>query len=144
MAGTVTITTTITVVDDDTAAPLTINQSQQFSFTAFEDKRFAIGSGVTKTLWDPTTDNSEAVSDFDLMIAISDGALDFEMTANEGDANEQIGVVRLTDQLPLMLGSNASYYGATQGVGGTVDVIDKLIVKEPSSAAKKLRLLMFT
>ena len=145
MAGTVTITTTITVIDDDLAAPLVITCAPtQTSFTAFEDKRFAIGSGVTKTLWDPTTDASEAVADFDLMIAISDGNLDLEMTCNEGNANEQISVVRLTDQLPLMLGADDSYFGATQGVTGTLDVIDKMLVLEPGSAAKKLRLLLFT
>ena len=144
MAGTVTDETKITIIDDDTSAPINIVQSQQFSFTAFEDKRFAITSGQTKTLWDPTTDASEAVSDFDLLIAIADGNLDLEMTCNEGNANEQIGVVRLTDQLPFMLGADDSYFGATQGVTGTLDVIDKLVVLEPSTAAKKLRLLMFT
>ena len=145
MAGTVTIEVKITIVDDDLDAPMVINCTPaQTSFTAMEDKRFAIGSGVTKTLWDPTTDASEAVADFDLMIAISDGALDLEMTCNEGNANEQIGVVRLMDQFPLILGADDSYFGATQGVTGTLDVIDKLIVLEPSAAAKKLRLLMFT
>ena len=144
MAGTVTIETKITVIDDDTSAPLVINQSQQFSFTAFEDKRFAITASQTKTLWDPTTDASEGVSDFDVMIAIADGTLDLEMTCHEGNANEQIGVVRLTDQLPLCLGADDSYFGATQGVTGTLDVIDKLVVLEPSAAVKKLRLLLFT
>jgi len=44
-----------------------INTVKTVSFTAKIDEDFAISASGTKTLWDPTTDASEAASDFDFL-----------------------------------------------------------------------------
>jgi len=144
MAGSIRVQTTITIVDDILSAPEVIQTDKTYSFTAIERKRFSVASGTTVTVWDPTVDASEAASDFDFALFLSDGNVDLEMTVNEGDANEQIGTVRLTDKLPLMLGADDGYSGATQGLGGTLDVIDKLLIKEVSSATRSVQVILAT
>ena len=70
-----------------------------------------------------------------------------EFTANEGNANEVLDVKRLVVGVPLMLGADDTYFGAsgaTQGFGGTLDVIDKIRGDEPGSAAKNLIIIMAT
>jgi hypothetical protein len=142
MAGTATYTWKLEVVDDDTGAPLTISGSKQVSFTAFEDKRFAMTADQTRIAWDPTVETTEAVTDFDFMFAVSDGNVDMELTANEGDGSETVSTVRLAEDMPFTLAADDAYYNG--GFGGSLDVIDKIRFDEPASTARKVRLLLFT
>lgn len=99
-----------------------------------------IASDATVTLWDPT-DPSEDVDTFDVLFLVADGALDLELVANNGDANEELFTVRLQANTPFVLGADDSYYNhsANNAFGGSLDVIDLLRVDEPASAARVLR-----
>lgn len=135
MAGTITITTTVTVQDSDSGQAETLfNKSKQIPYTARGGGRFALTADQTRTIWDPTVEATEATTDFDFLIAFSDGTVDMELTANEGHASETISTVRLASDVPFMLGADDAYYNG--GFAGTLDVIDKLRLDEPSSAAR--------
>ena len=104
--------------------------------TSVEEKDYAIAADGTQVAWDPDNESSDAASDFDFMMAVSDGDLDLETTTKEGDANEELGSVRLYKNLPFMLGRDDSYYNhsASDAFGGTLDVIDKVRADKPSSS----------
>jgi len=117
-------------------------RSAHTGLTAIAHRDIAIAADGTPTLWDPTTDSTETVSDFDFLLAVSDGTLDLEKTANEGHASETVSTIRLFKDLPYMLGADDAYYDG--GFSGTLDVIDKLRADDPDSAARKLKLIMAT
>ena len=145
MAGTVTITTTITVTDDDSGQSETLfNKSKQIAFTARGGGRYALTADQTRTIWDPTVEATEATTDFDFLVAFSDGIVDMEFTTNEADANENLSTRRLVADVPYMLGADDAYAGATPGFAGTLDVIDKIRLDEPSSAARIAWVYWFT
>ena len=115
------------------------------SLTEIRQEHLAIEADATQVVWNPTV-TGDSISDFKFLALVSDGDLDVEFTANEGDANEEIGTVRLTDGLPYMLGADDSYYNhsASDAFAGTLDVIDKIRIDEPASAARVLTFIIGT
>lgn len=143
MADQVEITTTIRVTRNNEV--FTFRRNKTISFAGgVEIKHYTLAADATQIVWDPTVESTEAAADFDFLALISDGVLDLEKTTNEGDANEVLQTVRLTADLPYMLGADDSYYGATGALGGTLNVIDKLRVDEPASAARTLTVIIGT
>jgi len=102
-----------------------------------------VADAATVTVYDPTND-AGVPADFDALYLLSDETVSLEMTCNEGDANEALFVVELTADLPFVLFSDASTYGATPDLSGTADVIDKLRVKNSSGSTATIRLFLGT
>ena len=142
MAGQIRITTTFEITDPygNVLEPIITRKTVE-AITALDVRHYAITADQTRTLYDPTVEATENMSDFDGLAMWADGVLDVEFTANEGDANETLDTKRLVADLPLMLGADDSYYNG--GLAGTLDVIDKIRVDEPDTAARTLHLIMW-
>lgn len=100
-------------------------------------QRFERGAQVQNAaavLWDADTDGNMA--SFDLLILYTDVVVDLEFTTNDGDAAEELCTVRLSPGSPLILGADDSYYNhsASDAFGGSLDVIDRIRVKESNNA----------
>ena len=138
MAGKITVKTVITIVDDSTSAPETIELAPaSYSFTAIERKRYALTASATQSIWDPATDATEAASTFSFLLLNADGNVDVEMTPDgSGNAFTQ----RIVANLPLMLGADDSY--RTTGFSGVLGLITKLRLKEPAGTARTVQVIL--
>lgn len=100
-------------------------------------------SSATVVLWD--SDAEGAIGDFTvLQIETEDAEVDIELTTQDGDANEKPYVIRLTPDLPLLIGDDTSFYNYTgDGFAGTLGTIDRIRAKEQNgnTATVKLTLL---
>ncbi len=146
MAGSIKIENTITIIDPRGKTKTFTFTDTATSITAITEMDFAITANQTRIIWDPTQVTTENVTDFDRLILISDGTLDIEMTVNEGDANEELLSFRLAKDIPFMLGADDAYsnHSASDAFAGTLDVIDKIRVDEPSGVARNLKLILAT
>lgn len=115
------------------------------ALTEIRTETLAIAADATQVVWNPTV-TGDAISDFKFLAIMADGAVDVELTTNEGDANEELATNRLTKDLPLLLGSDDSFYNhsASDAFSGTLDVIDKIRIDEPESSAKVLTFIIGT
>jgi len=142
--GQIRIETKVTVTDDNGTVQTHSWDKTITSLSQIDVRQFSLVADATPTIWDPTVEATENPADFDFLLLCSDGIVDAEFTCNEGDANEVIQTRRLYAGVPYMLGADDSYYGATGALGGTLDVIDKIRLDEPASAAKKVTVIMAT
>lgn len=142
--GQIRVETTITVTNDDGTETVIQKDKTFSSLTDIDVRQYTLAKDATQILWDPVNESTENMASFGLLIAIADGVLDLEFTANEGDGNEELATVRLTDALPLMLGADDAYsnHSASDAFAGTLDVVDKIRVDEPESAARVLTFIM--
>ena len=144
--ATLTFDAKVRLVGDEGATDLVVAQ-KKVTYTAKEDKVYSIAASATETIWAPTVDSTEAVSDFDFLFMKADGDLDVEMTVNEGDVDEELNSFRLANGCSFTLGADDAYdnHSASDIYAGTLDVIDKIRVKNPSgSTAVELRIIMVT
>ena len=144
MAGSVKIETTFTLTYPDGSTRKLAKTATVTNLSDLESSEIAIAASATNIIWDPTVEATERMASFDFLALISDGILDVEFTANEAAATEELDTKRLIDAIPLMLGADDSFYGhtASNAFGGTLDVIDKIRVKEPAAAARRLIIIM--
>lgn len=143
--GTIRITTTIEITTPlgIHLEPITVRKTVT-GITAIDPLRsFAFTAAQSRTIYDPTVEATENMTTWDGLIAWTNGTIDFECTANEGDANERLCVHRLVAELPLMIGADDSFYGATGGLGGTADVTDKIRAAEAGSSTADLHFTMW-
>ena len=148
MAGQVRITTLVEVWDPVKGYYKWPSLRKTFTgLTAVADATFAITASATKSLWDPLTDATEVVADFDVLIAVPDGNLDLELDIDQNASfGRELNSIRIVKDLPFCLGADDAYanHSAGNAFGGTLDLIERLRVKDPTAAARKLRLLMAT
>ena len=148
MAGQVRITTIVEVWDPVRGYYKWPAQKKTIgSLTAIEDRTYSIASGATRNVWDPDQVDTEAVSDFNVMVAVPNGTLDMEMDIDQnGTVGREQNSIRIVKDLPLCLGSDVAYGNHLTGnaFGGTLDTIDRIRVDEPDSSAKNLRMLLAT
>lgn len=114
--------------------------------TVVRDQQYTV-QNTTVVAWDPTNNTGESPSDFDLLVIWSDQDVELEFTCNEGDANEELVSVRLAGGAPpLVLGADDSYYNhsASNAFGGSLDVLDKLRIKESNNVLATVRLILAT
>ncbi len=136
------IETTITIKDARSKEKKFTIEKTISDLTAIEERDYAIAADQTRIIWDPTTVATEVMTDFDILIMWADGSLDVEFgTDLAGTAS--LDNKRLFDGIPLMLGSDDSVSG-TGAIDQTDAVIDKIRVDEPSSVARKLKVIMAT
>jgi hypothetical protein len=147
MAGSITIQTTISYTDLSGNTHKFTETYTQGSLTDIEMRDQTIAADATKTLWDPTTDATESMSTFTGALLVSDGNLDGEMDIDSGgDVGREQNSFRLVSGLPYMLGADDAYanHSAGNAFGGTLDVIERIRVDEPASAARVLKMLLWT
>ena len=142
------VKTTVTITDmQDNVKKFT--KTKTFTgLTAISDWDLPLAADETKIVWDPITDGGEPMTDFNVLIVMSDGNVDLELVTDVGaDVGDEATMVRVVADLPLMLGSDVSKANVT-GVDvlgtGTLDVIDKIRVDEPATAARKVKFIMAT
>ena len=138
---------TIITITDDFGNEREITTSKTFTgLTVIEERDYTMAANDTQIAWDPTNVTTDALQTFKFAMFLSDGVIDLESTANEGDANEELDTKRLTDQLPLFLGADDSYsnHSASDAIAGTLDVIDKFRLDDPNGAARKVKAILAT
>ncbi len=131
------IETTITITDEQSKEKKFTVTKTISSLTSIEERDYAIAADATSVIWD-TSGGENAMTDFDFFLAWSDGNMDLEFGA--GSSND---VKRLVADLPLMLGADDTV-GGTGIFGQVADLIDKIRSDEPSSVARKLKIIMAT
>jgi len=115
-----------------------------FSNLAAEDRYQVVVNNAASTLWDPTV-AGVGIGNFDLAILFSDVEVEVELTCNEGDANEEISHFTLAANTCVVLGSDTARYNyTTDAFAGTLDVIDKIRVKEVNSVDATVELRLYT
>src|SRR3990167_2992290 len=142
--GQIRIETKVTVTNDNGTVSTHAWDKTITGLTAIRTSQIALPADQTRTPWDPTVEATEDMTDFDFLLIATDGNVDVEFTCNEADANETLQTRRIVSGLPYMLGADDAFYGATGALGGTLDVIDKLRLDEPASAAKVVTVIMAT
>ena len=137
---------TITITDDQSKEKKFTITNTVSSLTALEERDYAITADQTRAIWDPTNVTTEVMTTFGFLLMWADGNVDVEFTINEGDVNEELVSIRLVKDIPFMLGADDAFFNhsASNVWGGTIDVIDKIRVKEPGSVARKLKVIMAT
>lgn len=110
------------------------------------DKGITIAAAATVLVWDPNNWTGFPISSFThLLILAEDGDLELELTIGEGEADEELISMTLVQQVPLLIGSEVAFrnHGASDVFSGTLDVIDKVRVKNASDTdAVQLRYVM--
>ena len=113
------------------------------SFTGLSerlDKKHSVSS-ATKVLWDSDADG--ALADFQVCALVSTQPVELEFTCNNGDAQEELSHVYLAANTAFVLGQDDSRYDyTTDTFSGTLDVIDRIRVKESDALAATVRLIL--
>jgi hypothetical protein len=113
---------------------------------SYSSQLITVGASTTKIIWDPTTWTDYNITDFDYLALISNTELYVELTVNEGESTEEMSTFQLSKDLPFMLGSDDAYYNhsASDAFAGTLDVIDKIRVKEVNGNNATVHMILFT
>jgi hypothetical protein len=109
----------------------------------YYEMQIDVASQTTVVVWNPTV-TGHPMADFDRLILMSDKALEVELTIGEGEATEELISFRLTPNIPFILGADDAYrnHSASDVFAGTLDVIEKIRVKEINQVAAKLTVIM--
>ena len=100
-------------------------------------KTFDLAASTTIVIWDPVNVTGDPLTAFSYLLIESSALIYLELTANEGDANEELNSLTVPADGWLLLQSNVSYYSFTTDVfAGTLDVFDKLRIRSGAAAAK--------
>lgn len=96
------------------------------------DDLFTVGAETTVTLWDAT---ASAVSAFSFLWIDTDATVVLELITDQNNGvGKRSATVTVSPESPFVLGSNASYANyTTVFAGGTLDVIDKILVRNNST-----------
>ena len=143
---TATIALTVeTVVTDTQGAVATYRYAKTITALGeMKRQEVSVGAGVTAIVWNPTVDTSELCESFSFLEMEASVDMEAELTINEAHANEELISLRLAAGVPLILGSNAAFYNhsASDIYAGTLDVIDKIRVKNTGASAGTLFFLI--
>lgn len=128
--------------DDDSTTPIYVVEKTLAGLTAYEKKR-RIVNNTTVTMWSSSA-VGESLADFDfLALWVETGAVEVELTCNDGDVNEAIFTVTVGVDTPLVLSSDDSRYN-TGALSGSADVIDLIRVKNGSATNAIVNLVLAT
>jgi hypothetical protein len=105
-------------------------------------KRFTI-QNTTRTVWDASA-SGEEIGSFQLLVMWTNVAVEVEMTIGEGEGTEELNSFRLAPNTPFVLTADDAYrnHSASDAFAGTLDVIDKIRVKEANNVAATVYLLL--
>lgn len=146
MASKITLLTTIQITDesaDADAVPATHRIEKELaSLQNLDSKRRQIADAATLVLWDA---NDFAIpATFAFLALWADGQLEVELTTGEGEVTEELSSFRLAANVPFMLGADDGYrnHSASDAYAGTLDVIDKIRIKNISGATVTYNLVI--
>lgn len=129
MAFTIKVVTTRTRNSDDAKTVAT----RTFTGLTLEDRYSEIVNNSAVTLWNPTV-SGVGIPNFALCLIYTDVEVEIEFTCNEGDSDEELVSLTIAANTCLVLGADDSRYTyTTDAFAGTLDVLDKLRVKENNS-----------
>ena len=114
-----------------------------FSYTQRYDRKATVQNAAA-ILYDSSAEG--AIADFDVLVLYSDQPVEVELTAKDGDANEELSSFTLAKNTPLLLGDDAARYNhsASDAFAGTLDVLDRIRVYESNNVAATVTLLLLT
>ena len=122
--------------DEDVRTTITLGTGLTFY------KMVSVAQNTTKTIFDATSD----LADFDFLLVVSDQDLYVEETA---DQNASFGTMNMAKKIlagiPYVLGTNIAYANYTVNFGGgTIDVIDRLRVRNLGATTANVTVLAAT
>lgn len=122
--------------------PLTANP--ETAATGMDRRDYTLADSTTIIVWDPVGQTLENTATFGFLAVIADGAVDVEFTTDVGnEVGNEFYTVRVTDSLPLLLGADDSYANVgSDAFGGTLDVIQKIRIRNSSGASRKITVLI--
>lgn len=138
-----TVRVEITVTNEDRASstpPTHVIEKEATGLTNVQaDNMRSVANGATVILWD--ANDFGIPPSFSYFILWSDREVQVEFTAGEGEANEELCVHYVPADYPLLLGPDDTFrgHGASDALGGTADVFDKIRVKNASGATAKIQ-----
>jgi hypothetical protein len=137
-----TMTVTDTDADSEEAAPVFVLDKSITGATSYRKTRFSI-QNATRTVWD-AAGTGEEIGSFQFLALWSDVSVDVELTTGEGEGAEELHTFRLAANVPYCLGADDSYrnHSASDAYAGSLDVIDKIRVKEPSDVAATVHMFL--
>lgn len=137
-----TCTITDTDADGEEVAQKIVLDKSITGVDAYRKTRFTI-QNATRIVWD-AAGSGEEIGSFQLLALWSDVAVDIELTVGEGEATEELDSFRLGAGVPFVLGADDAYrnHSASDAFAGTLDVIDKIRVKEPNNVEATVHLLL--
>jgi len=147
--ATITVKTLITYdsqAGDPSVALPAYEIEKAYTYTVVNDRQWKLSSAA-QIVWNPTVNTGEQPTDFDVLIMWSNADVELELTIREGGANEELNSVRLAGGAPpLVLGADDAYknHSASDAFGGTLDVINKIRVKESNGATAIVRVILAT
>lgn len=109
------------------------------------ESRTVIVNNTATTLWD-TGSGLDGVGDFKLAVLYSDQPVHLELTANNGDANEELSSIPLAKNTALVLGADDSFsnHSANDAFSGTLSVINRIRVLENNSVNATVTMRLYT
>lgn len=118
--------------------------SLTFDDDKLSDETFVVATETTVTLWDATV---SACGDFVFLWIDTDASVVLELITDQNNGvGKRSATVTLVPGVPFELGSDASYANYTTAfAGGTLDVIDKILVRNNSTTdSARVRRLVAT
>ena len=100
------------LLTDDNGAIDPIEFDKTIAHTQKEKKLFVIPPGTRKIIWDPTDEESEAATDFDIMflqVQPADAVVDVQFTGSKSASPVARFSFRVIDNIPLILGADDTF-----------------------------------
>lgn len=106
------------------------------------DKKHVINND-TKVLWALDADGDPFSSGFSCLAIVSDQPVELELTAKDGDADEELSHFTLAANVPFLLGDDAANYNyTTDAFAGTADSVTKIRCKNASAVDATVRTIL--
>ncbi len=116
------------------------------SRSKLEERDYTIADAAVQLCWDPTAVATENPSSFSFLLIWSDGDVDVEFVTDDGgDVGKIIWSERVVKDVPLILGADDSYAAAAPGddiFAGTIDLIERIRIKNGSGAERKVKVII--
>lgn len=110
-----------------------------------EERDYSIADAGTQNCWDPLATDTENPSTFSFLFIWSDQSVDVEFICDDGgEVGKVIWTHRVVADVPFMLGADDSYAnpGADDAYAGTLDVIERIRIKNSSGSTAKIKVII--
>ena len=141
------IETRITGIEDGQAGDPPLRYRYPMTATAWVERDYSIADATTQNAWDPLAVDNEVVSDFDLLIVRSDQTVHLEEVVDDGgEVGKVVFSQPIVKDLPFMLGADDSYAnpGADDAFSGTLDLIERLRIRNDSGSTAAVKIILAT
>lgn len=110
-----------------------------------EERDYSIADAATQNCWDPVAVDTENPGSFGFLAIWSDGDVDVAFHCDDGgEVGKVVFTLRVTQDVPLILGADDSYanVGVDDAFSGTLDVIDRIYIKNSSGTTRKIKVII--